>query len=67
MRALYVSSNISVQFTIGFQDNCTRCDNINPVFFEYRHHTDRNEWISQWNTTDITSNSIMFSFHEIFI
>ena len=53
---IHVSSNIAVQFTIGFQDNCADCADTNAVFFEYKHHN-MNEWSPQWNTTNITSNS----------
>ena len=54
------NSKVIVQFTVGFVDDDSNCfgdaSAYPPVFLQYRWHKN-DEWITELNTSDITSNS----------
>ena len=59
-----LNSTVTVQFTIGFLDDNDNCigdaSAYSPVFLQYRQH-ENDQWITQWNTSDTTSNSILIN------
>ena len=63
-RVCIYSTLVDVQFTIGFLDensNCVGGDNGHPsVFLQYRQHKN-DQWITKWNTSDITSNMMFIT------
>ena len=57
-----LNSSVTIQFTIGFLDDDSNCvgdaSTYPPVYLQYREHKN-DHWITEWNTSDVTSNSMI--------